>query len=160
MQIDEKNFLVNSAVSLLAFGKFAEDLFAEHKYLTFTWRIGMDRSLDQNALFHVWLTEWAAHIAKMPKKEVPKQMVEYLKRKLKRRYYRETGSAWMLEKLIDPATGEEKGIHFASSSDYKVGEMYCLLCWMQQTAAEENGIVLESRGQFSKLQRENGAVTA
>jgi hypothetical protein len=155
MQLDEKTFLVNSPVSLAAFISFVAKLFAEKKYLTFTWRIGMDRSLDQNSLFHVWLTEWAAHIARISKKEVPPQMVEFLKRKVKQRYYRETGYSWMLDKLIDPATGEEAGVRYASSSDYRAGEMFLFLTWMQMTAAEENGLVLESKGQYAKLQREH-----
>lgn len=160
MQVDEKTFVVDSLISLTAFCSFVKTLFGKGLYITFTWRIGADRSLDQNALFHVWLAEWAAHIAKLPRKEVPKQMVEFMKRKVKQRYYRETGYAWMLDKLVDPKTGEETGIHYASSFDYKVGEMYCLLCWMQMTAAEENGLVLESRGEFAKRQREHEGVAA
>jgi len=160
MQIDGKTFLINSPISLLAFGKFLATLFAEHKYLTLTWRIGVDRSLDQNALLHVWLTEWAAHIARLPKNEVPPQMVEFLKRRVKSRYYNQTGHIWMWDKLINPATGEESGIRYASSADYKVGEMYLFLTWMQMTAAEENGLVLESRGQFGKLQRQHNGVEA
>jgi len=40
MQIDEKTFLVNSPIALAAFCSFVAKLFAEKKYLTFTWRIG------------------------------------------------------------------------------------------------------------------------
>lgn len=154
MQIDEKTFVVDSLISLTAFCSFVKTLFGSGQFITFTWRIGADRSLDQNALFYVFLTEWAAGIAGIAKKEVPKQMIEFLKRGVKRRYYNETGYPWMLDKLINPATGEDAGILYASSKNYKVGEMYLVLTWMQMTAAEENGIVLESRGQFSKLQRE------
>jgi len=160
MQVDEKTFIVNSTVSLAAFGSFVEGIFREKKYLTFTWRIGEDRSLDQNSLFHVWLSEWAAHMAGISRKEVVPQMVEFLKRKVKRRYYQETGYRWMLDKLIDPETGEDAGILYASSGDYKVGEMYLLLTWMQMTAAQENGLVLESKGQYAKLQREHEGTAA
>jgi len=154
LQIDEKTFVVDSLISLTAFCAFVKTLFGKGKYITFTWRLGADRSLDQNAIFYVWLTEWAAHLAGISKKEVMPQMVEFLKRKVKKRYYLETGNSWMLDKLVNPETGEDSGIIYKSSADYGMGEMFLLLSWMQMTAAEEHALVLESRGQFSKLQRE------
>lgn len=160
MQIDDKTFVVDSMISLTAFLAFIKSLFGSGQYITFTWRIGADRSLDQNALFYLWLAEWAGHFSGLPRKKVPKQMVEFLKRKVKQRYYNETGYSWMLDKLVDPQTGEDAGIHYASSKDYKVGEMHLVLTWMQMTAAEENGLVLESMGQFSKFQRQQQGVAA
>ena len=154
MQIDEKTFLVNSPVALAAFVSFVAKLFAEKKYITFTWRIGQDRSLDQNALFHVWLAEYAAHLAGIHRKQVTKPMEQFIKRIVKERFYGETGYEWMVDREIDPATGEEHKPYWRSSADYKVGEMFTLLTWLQMFAAND-GCVLESRGQYSKLQREH-----
>jgi len=154
MQIDEKTFVVNSGPAQIAFSALVGQLFNEHKHVTFTWRIGADRSLDQNALFYVWLTEYAAHLAGIHRKAVTAGMVEYLKRKVKKKYYGLTGFPWMLSTLQDPQTGEDHGSIYASSKDYKVGEMFLFLTWLQNHAAED-GCILESTGQYAKLQRES-----
>jgi hypothetical protein len=153
MQIDKNTFMVNSLYSLAAFSKTVSDLFAEHKFVTFTWRIGEDRSLDQNSLFHVWLTEYAAHLGGIHKKAVTPGMIEFLKRKCKKAYYNHSGQSFMLTKLVDPLTGEEGETIYASSKDYKRGEMFLFLTWLQNHAAED-GCILESRGEYMKLQRE------
>lgn len=152
MQIDEKTFCVNSVMAFKAFCAWVWQQFQEHKYVTFVMRIGPDRSLDQNALFHVWLTEYAAHLANINKKAVTKGMVEFLKRRAKKDYYTQTGNGWMLDRLVDPETGEDGTAFYASSADYKRGEMFLFLCWLQDTAAND-GLVLESRGEYAKLQR-------
>jgi hypothetical protein len=153
MQIDEKTFLVNSPMAWAAFAKWALGLFTEWKYVTFTVRLGADRSLDQNALLHVWITEYAAHLAEIHTKKVTAAMIEFLKRKLKRAYYLESGAQWVVERLVDPQSKEEGGLYFRSSADYKVGEMFLFLTWFQMHAAND-GCILESRGQYAKLQRE------
>jgi len=84
MQVDENTFIVNSSMSYKAFCSWAWLQFEAHKFLTFTFRIGEDRSLDQNSLFHVWLTEYCAHLANINKREVTAGMVEFLKRKVKK----------------------------------------------------------------------------
>lgn len=156
MQIDEKTFLVNSPIAVLAFVNFIQSLFREHKYVTFTWRIGADRSLDQNALLHVWLTEYAAHLLNKVKKAVTEAELEGIKKVAKRRYYNETGAAWMVIRPIDPWTGEAGALQLRSSKEYTRGEMFIFLCWLQNIAAGD-GLVLESRGEFSKFQREQAA---
>lgn len=153
MQIDDKTFLVNSAMGYKAFCAWVWQLWQEHKYLTFTFRIGPDRSLDQNALLHVWLTEYAAHLAGINRKAVTKGMVEFLKRRAKKDYYTETGAEWMLDRLVNPESGEEGTVYYRSSADYKRGEMFLFLTWLQNTAAND-GLLLESRGEYAKLQRE------
>ncbi len=152
MQIDEKTFVVNSLMSWAAFIKWGFSLFEQWKYVTFTVRLGADRSLDQNSLFHVWLTDYAAHLAQIHKKSVSPAMVEFLKRKVKKAYYAHAGAEWMLERLVNPATGEQSESYFRSSADYKVGEMFLFLTWLQMHAAND-GCILESRGQYAKLQR-------
>ena len=42
---------------------------------------------------------------------------------------------------------------FESSKDYKTGEMFLFLTWIQNHAAED-GCLLESRGQYQKFQRD------
>jgi hypothetical protein len=153
MQVDEKTFVVNSLMSLAAFIRWATSMFEEWKYVTFTIRIGMDRSLDQNALLHVWLTEYAAHLAQIHRKSVTPAMIEFLKRKAKKQFYAHAGAEWMLERLVDPRTGEESESYWRSSADYRVGEMFLFLTWLQMHAAND-GCILESRGQYAKLQRE------
>jgi hypothetical protein len=152
MQIDEKTWIVNSAMDLLAFPKFIAALFAEHKYVTFSWRIGADRSLDQNALAHVWLTEYAAHLLNKSKKQVTESELEGIKKIAKRKYYAETGAEWMVLRPVDPWTGEEGAPVLRSSKNYTRGEMFLFLTWLQMTAAND-GLVLESLGEYAKLQR-------
>ena len=154
MQLDENKFVVNSLPALIAFLAKAKDLFTEFKFVTFEWRIGEDRSLDQNALFHVWLTEYSAHLGSLHKKQVTREMVEFLKRKCKKAYYQRYGASWMLTKLVDPKTGESGQVYFKSSADYLVGEMFLFLTWLQNHAAND-GCILESRGQYQRLQKEN-----
>lgn len=153
MQLDEKTFLVNSPVSLLAFGSFLANLFKEHKYLTLTWRIGQDRSLDQNALLHVWLTEYAAFLLNKRKESVTEAELEGIKKIAKRRYYAETGAQWMVILPVDPFTGELGKPALRSSKNYTRGEMFAFLTWLQMTAAGD-GLTLESKGQYAKMQRE------
>lgn len=153
MQIDDSTFVINSGPALIAVKPWLESLYSEHKHITVKVRIGEDRSLDQNALAHVWLTEYAAHLAGIHKKAVTAGMVEFLKRKVKKAFYSATGQPFMLTHLVDPLTGEEGQVIYASSRDYKRGEMFLFLTWLQRFAAED-GCILESRGEYAKLQRE------
>jgi hypothetical protein len=156
MQIDDKTWIVNSAMDLLAFPKFIQALFVEHKYITFTWRIGADRSLDQNALAHCWLTEYAAFLLNKPKKQVTEAELEGIKKIAKRKYYAESQAEWMVLRPVDPWTGEEGAPVLRSSKHYKRGEMFLFLTWLQMTAAND-GLVLESLGEYAKLQRKQAA---
>ena len=117
------------------------------------------RSLDQNALFHVWLTLYAGHILKKDRKLVSKAELEGMKRIVKKKFYQQFGYPWMLIKPINPFTLEEGKTDYASSSDYKTGEMFQLLTWLQMQAAND-GLVLESTGEFSKLQKKNEGIHA
>lgn len=153
MQINENTFIVNSGPALIASKAWVESLYRDHKHVTLSVRVGEDRSLDQNALLHCWLAEYAAHLGGIHKKAVTPGMVEFLKRKCKKAFYSETGQPFMLTKLVDPLTGEEGDTIYASSRDYKRGEMFLFLTWLQRFAAED-GCILESRGEYAKLQRE------
>lgn len=146
-------FQTNSEPSFNAFMKFARELWDEHKFVTWSWRIGVDRSLTQNALFHVWLTELAAHLIKCHKDEITKGMVHGTKKTVKGLFYRENPYEWMVHKVYCPITKREK-IDYTSSADWKQGEMFLVLTFMQNYAALKHGLVLESKGEFNRLQRE------
>ena len=152
----QETFTVNSATSLMAFANFVRQLFSEHKYLTFSWRVGEKRSLDQNALLHVWLTEYAAHLLDKDKRSVTKGELEGMKRHTKRICYAETGARWLVHEVINPANTEQRKLDFTSSSDWKRGESYFFLTWLQMKAAHD-GLVLESKGEYAVLQREERA---
>jgi hypothetical protein len=58
----------------------------------------------------------------------------------------------MVVKPLDPWTGEEGTPVLRSSKNYKRGEMFLFLTWLQMTAAND-GLVLESLGEYARLQR-------
>lgn len=149
-------FTVNSEVTLAGYLQKVRKDYMEHRYVTYPApRIGPDRSLDQNALFHVWLTEFAAHLTPCHKSEVTPGMLEGIKRSVKQMFYRESGYEWMVHAVKCPLTGREKK-DWSSSKSWKRGEMFLVLTWLQMFAAEQ-GCILESKGQFHKLQREQVA---
>lgn len=151
-----EHWTVNSEQTKAAFKAQIDRWWDEHKYLTFDApRIGPDRSIDQNSLFHVWLTEFAAFLAPCHKKEVTKGMVAGTKRTMKRLYYQQTGSKWMVHQVQCQLTGDHKP-DFTSSADWGRGEMFDFLTWMQSFAGEK-GCILESKGKFAKYQREQNS---
>lgn len=127
----------------------------EHKYVTFPKpRFGVDRSLDQNALFHVFCTEWIAFKLGKHPKMVEKFELAGMKRTVKKMYliaYPESKS-WMIHEIMDYTTGLKKK-DYTSSKDWKRGEMYQVLTFMQNESANQ-GCILESKGEFAKNQRE------
>lgn len=150
--MSDNKFTVNSAHSVVAFCALIPQLFAKHKWVTFSWRIGETRSLDQNSLLHCWLTEFAAHLSKIMTKEVTPAMLEVVKKEVKGWCYRANGWEFMVYRITSPLTGKER-TGYTSSTTWKRGEMFQVLSWLQMFAAG-HGCVLESRGEFGKLQRE------
>lgn len=150
-------FTVNSVQTKAAYHAYVDRTWEEHKWLTFLPpRIGEDRSIPQNNLFHVWLTEYAAFLTPCHTKEVTAGMLKGIKRSAKGLFYREYGYEWMVHKVICPLTKREK-TDYTSSSSWAHGEMFMVLTWLQNFAGSQ-GCILESKGQFKKLQREqNGA---
>ncbi len=147
-----ESFVVNSESSKKAFIAYVENLYNEHKYITYgAPRIGVDRSLTQNNLFHQWLTDFGCHLAKCHKTQFTDGMMEGIKRTIKGLFYKEYPYEWMVHKVICPLTGREK-TDYTSSASWKQGEMFLVLTWMQQFAANQ-GCVLESKGEFNKLQK-------
>lgn len=149
-----ESWCINSESSKKAFIANLESLYGEHKYITFgAPRIGADRSIDQNSLLHCWLTEFAAHLTPCHKKEVTAGMLEGMKKSIKGLFYRENPYSWMVHKVVCPLTKREK-TDYTSSASWKTGECFLVLTWLQNFAAEQ-GCVLESRGEFNKLQRKH-----
>jgi len=145
---------INSEQTKRAFHDQVDRWFDEHKYITFSPpRLGEDRSIDQNSLFHVWLTDLAAYLTPCHKKEVTEGMIEGIKKTIKGLFYRENPFEWMIHRVFCPLTKREK-IDYTSSKSWKVGEMYLVLTWLQIFAAQQ-GCVLESKGELAKRQRES-----
>lgn len=148
--------LINSEPALLAAIGKIRMLFTEYKYVTLVPRIGEDRSLDQNALFHVWATEYAAHLISKDRRQVTKGELEGMKRIAKKSYYNETGLPHMVHCVVNPFNPEQTKLDYTSSKDWKHGEMFAFLTWLQIKAAGD-GLVLESKGEFNKLQKQQRA---
>lgn len=148
--------VINSVPALLAAIGKLRMLFEEHKYLSLVVRIGTDRSLDQNALFHVWHTEYAAYLLSKDKRNVTRGELEGVKRITKKNYYNETGLAHMVHRVVNPFNPEQSKLDYTSSADWKQGEMFDFLTWLQMKAAGD-GLVLESKGEFNKLQKQQRA---
>ena len=151
-----ENFTINSDHTLVAFKKHVDDLYLEHKYITYAApRIGADRSLTQSALFHVWCREYAAAKRKISTKDVNEGLLNGVKRIVKQEFtsyhpFCHNFMVYELENIRD----ESKRKDYTSSTSWKRGEMYMVLHWFQMMAAEE-GIILESKGEFAKNQREH-----
>ena len=54
--------IINSAESLSRFIGDIRSEWSSHKWLRVKWRAGKDRSLDQNAISHVWYSQIAAEL--------------------------------------------------------------------------------------------------
>lgn len=149
-----ESFTVNSDNTKVAYNTYVDRLYKEHGHLTFSPpRIGKDRSIDQNSLFHVWLTEYAAHLLRKDKRDVTKGELAGMKRTAKREFYLETKAPHMVHDVVCPKTGERKR-DFTSSKDWARRDMFEFLTWMQAMAAHD-GLVLESKGEHAKLKRES-----
>lgn len=153
--IDEgEAFTVNSEDKWQFFIGWARKWYDKHHYVTFQKpRIGPDRSIDQNSLLHVWLTDYAAHLLKKDKKKVTKGELAGMKREAKKAFYLYSHEPWVVHTVINPRTGETKR-DFTSSADWKRGECYMFLTWLQNHAAND-GLILEAKGEYAKLQRES-----
>lgn len=148
-----ESFVVNSDNSYKAFCAHVKALYDEHKYVTYgAPRIGADRSLTQNGLFHVWLGDFACHLAQCHFSELTDGMIDGIKKSVKGLFYREYPYEWMIHIIKCPLTGNEKK-DYTSSARWKHGEMFLVLTWLQHFAATK-GCVLESKGDFAKRQRE------
>ena len=145
---------VNSAHSRAAYFAIVDQMIEQHKYLTFAKpRIGPDRSLDQNALFHLWATQCWFHYQSLPVGKITPRELESMKRSLKKLAYGANGWPWLIHQVVDVFDNNRSKKEYTSSADWSRGEMFDFLTWMQMTAAN-TGLILESKGEFAKNQRE------
>jgi hypothetical protein len=151
-----EHWIINSEHALKMFLVQLPDMWKKHKHITIKWRCGSSRSLSQNALLHVWLTEYAAKLLNKTKKQVTKGELEGMKRCAKGEFYKETANSWMILTITNPKTGESKK-EFTSSKDWGTGGMFDFLTWLQAKAAQD-GLILEAKGEFAELVKtQNGA---
>ena len=149
-----ESWTVNSDNSEIAYIAQVKKWRAEHGYLTFPKpRIGKDRSLDMNALFHVWATEYAAFLLNKGIKQVTKGELAGMKRIIKKRFNANHGNDFMVHDVVDPYTGKSKR-DYTSSSDWKQGEMFMVMEWLQFYAAND-GLILESKGKHRQLKKQS-----
>ena len=147
-----EHWTVNSEHSEAAYIAHIKALRLEHGYLTFSPpRVGKDRSLTANALFHVWCGDYAAHLLKKHKSKVTKGEMEGMKRIIKKRYNVSHSNNFMVHDVVNPFGGESRK-DYTSSADWKSGEMFVVMEWLQMYAAND-GLILESIGQYDKLKR-------
>lgn len=144
-------FLVNSKETLAAGIKRLRDNFEEHKHTEYSERNGKEAPLSMNSLLHVWLTEFAADLAKCHRKEVTVQMIESIKRSMKRTCYLDTHWPFLIMKLKCPITGQES-VQYSTSMSWAREDKYAFLSWLQAFAAER-GTILESKGEYEKLSK-------
>ena len=148
-----ERWTIANEFQLEAFIKNVRDLYSKHKKLTYDKpELGFNRSLSQNALFHMWIRDYAGHLLNKRSHLVSEGELEGLKRHAKLMYYRECCENWILHKIINPKTGESK-IDVKSTSQFNKGEMFKFMEYIQKMAAID-GLILESRGEYEALQKE------
>lgn len=145
--------IVNSAETLRDYLEYAVQIYTHYRYVVFQKvKIGKLRTLPQNALFHVWLREFIAQKLKKKPREVEPCEVAGIKRTVKKIAYVHTRAAFLHHEIMDYETGEKKR-DYTSSADWSRGEMYQVLSLFQMFAAEQD-VILESVGEFQRLQEE------
>jgi hypothetical protein len=111
------------------------------------------RSIDQNALLHVWSRDFARHV--LDRAKVTSEEQEAMRITLQRHCYADTGWAWLIDHHPDLFTGETKPSR-RSTTKFSKGEMFKFLSWIQARAAD-HGLVLESLGEYAELQESQHA---
>ena len=152
--MSKQTFVVNSQHSLNEFIDHVVKNFESEGYTRYKWSFG-EATLDQKALFHIWLREFYAHIAKIPTKNVTKFDETAIKRKVKRKFYEETAQSFMVHQVKDPWHPNKNVLDLTSCKDWSPGEMYMVLEWLQEKAGML-GLTLEAKGEFAaNKKREN-----
>ena len=112
------------------------------------------RSLDQNALYWVWVTEFAQHL--LNKKKISAAEKEDMAYTLQRHCYAAMGWDWLLTTPVDLLTGKPGKPQRKSTTKMLKGEMTLYLEWVQSAAADR-GLILESVGEYAELQASQNA---
>lgn len=155
--IMSEHWVINSDHTETAFIASVKQARAEHGYITYSApRIGKDASMDQKALFNIWIREYAAHLLNKGPKQVTKGEHYGMKRHIKKMFNTFNANNFMVHDVINPFTKESKR-DYTSTKDWKVGEAFILMEWLQLHAAND-GLILESLGQYDKLKRKQDSV--
>ena len=112
-----------------------------------------ERSLSQNALFHVWVRDYASLIFQKPTKDLSNEEQVAMKISLKQECYLETDWQFLVVMNRNVFRGKEK-IGLASSADYSTGEMFQFMEWVQGFAVRKHKLILESKGEFATLKEQ------
>jgi hypothetical protein len=67
-RIAENTVVINSYQGLAKFPRWLEAMFVQHKYIVITWRLGLDRTLEQNSKLWPMLTDIARQVVWYGKK--------------------------------------------------------------------------------------------
>ena len=107
------------------------------------------KSLPQNALAHVWMTEACAyHYGKSPK-SVTQSDLQGMTRWMKLKCYVDVKQDWLVEYIRNPETRVMK-LDATSMANWNMGQTHFFMEWVLQFWAEK-GLVLEVKGQFQEL---------
>lgn len=143
------DFTVNSSQSLAKAHAMLDQHFKECGYTKYQFKHDAPATLPMNALLHVWLTEFAAHLIKCKPEDIDEGAVEGIKRTMKLACYHETGQPWLVYRITCPLTGKSK-LDVTSSAKWSKGEKCFFLDFLQAYAAKK-GLILESKGEYKKL---------
>jgi len=153
----KQEFNVYSTHSLRRAHDFIDDIAEENSSFKITITTGKKASMPQLALFNIWVRQYCAHLLRKPEKSLSKGELAGMKRAVKRRYYHETHEPFMVERITDPFHPDKSRLEVTSAADWTQGEMYRVMEWLQNTAGEEHGIILESVGEHARLKQQTGA---
>jgi len=143
-----RNWICNSTARLDACIDDIRKMWSADHYLQITAKSGKTRSLDQNALLHIWCRELVAHISGIDEREVTDAQIQDMKTALKNGFYRDTGSSYVLRISEDALTGKTAKT-LQSTREYSREQMGQLLDWVQALALVDFGLLLESLGEFA-----------
>lgn len=150
-----RHWVIRNEHQLENFFSNVVDLYKEHKRLVFEFPEvgGNGRSLDQNALFHIWIREYAGHLLKKSPKLVSSGEIDGMKRHAKITFYNETRNEWMLHTIVNPKTKVSKK-DVRSTTNLSKAQMFEFMEWLQAMAAGD-GLILESKGEFARMLEEH-----
>ena len=109
------------------------------------------RSLDQNALYQRWARQYASYLLHKSDADVTEEEHEAMKITLQRHCYADTGWDFLITHQVDLFTGESKPAR-QKTSRLNTSEMSGFMEWVQAKAAND-GLILESLGEYAELMR-------
>ncbi len=109
-------------------------------------------------LYDQWVEEIAAFMLKRPVNLLSAVQVDGMHQAVKRRFYQETGSRWMMQRNIDPIDGgrRDENLSYAKSERWPQSGLIEMLDWLRAFAKRE-GLQLKPVGEYEKLLKEKAA---